>query len=109
MRTGITGNKQSGRRPIYGDFTSVDYMHMQNSIADIDQQFASLPARLRARFDNDPYQVVRFVEKPENQAEAIKLGLLPAPVEPTPSVDPVPDTAVKADPEANPSFQKPTA
>lgn len=65
-----------GRQPIYGDFTSIDYMTMQNQIADIDTAFMRLPARLRGRFKNDPYQLMRFIDDPKNRPEAIRLGLL---------------------------------
>lgn len=65
-----------GRPPMYGDFTSIEFQAMQDAIADIDMQFASLPARLRGRFQNDPRQLIRFIEKPENQKEAVRLGLL---------------------------------
>lgn len=77
LKTGVLGNPNATRRPMFGDFSSVDFMHMQNAIADIGQNFASLPARVRSRFQNDPYQLIRFVENPDNKAEAIKLGILP--------------------------------
>jgi len=77
MRTGVLGNPQNNRKPIYADFSSIDFMEMRNAIADIQQEFASLPARLRGRFQNDPHQLVRFVENPANYEEAMRLGLLP--------------------------------
>lgn len=78
MKTGVLGNPSAATRmPKYGDFTSLEYMDMRNAIADIDQEFASLPARIRGRFQNDPHQLIRFLEKPENLPEAIKLGLVP--------------------------------
>lgn len=83
----------ASRAPMYGDFTSVDFQAMHNAIADVDQQFHSLPARVRSRFRNDPYQVVRFVEDPANLHEAIKLGLMVPPegyTAPVESVKPPP-------------------
>lgn len=101
MRTGQMGNPVSEKRPIFGDFTSLEFMDMQNSIADINQEFSSLPSRVRRRFGDDPHQLIRFVEKPENMAEAIKLGLIP---EPPPDLDlPVEDPANPAAPPANPA------
>lgn len=80
MKTGQLGNPVSNKQPIYGDFSSIDYMEMRNAIADIDQEFGALPSRIRSRFQNDAHQLIRFIEKPENYQEAVKLGLLPAPV-----------------------------
>jgi len=97
------GNPNATRRPMFGDFSSVDFMHMQNSIADIDQTFRSLPARVRSRFNNDPYQVVRFVEKSENRAEAIKLGLVISDLPGNPEAPKAEETPMpRPDPEANP-------
>lgn len=78
LTSGLTG----GRQPMWVDLTSVDYQDMLNLVSDIDQQFATLPARTRGRFRNDPYQLVRFVEDPQNREEAVRLGLLvPTPEE----------------------------
>lgn len=113
LKTGLLGELSNGRQPMFGDFTSRDFHAMQNAIVDIDQQFHSLPSRIRKRFDNDPYQLIRFTEKPENRAECLKLGLL-LPTEEElqdPFVDPAQTDllpgAAKADPEANPSFKAP--
>jgi len=77
-KTGLMG--QTTRRPIFGDFMALDFQQMMNSISDVEQNFASLPSRIRSRFKNDPYQLLRFVEDPANTEEAIKLRLLaPAP------------------------------
>jgi len=105
------------RQPFYGDFTSMEYMDMQNKVADIDQMFAALPAKLRKRFNHSAYQMVRFIENPANTDEAVKLGLLAGKsVEVDPNqIDLVKEsekgpsqaqqaatTAAKADPEAQP-------
>lgn len=78
--TGILGTPNpNGRKPIFGDFSSFDHMQMRNHIADIDNQFAKLPSKIRAKFRNDPHQLICFVEDPQNLEECQKLGLLPAP------------------------------
>jgi len=109
----------SGRQPIFGDFTSIDYQEMLNTVTDIDNVFRRLPARVRNRFSNDPYQVIRFCEDPANAKEAVKLGLIEVPPgysvtesgelyptpEPGPSIPSVDQNQVdlfKADPESNP-------
>jgi hypothetical protein len=50
-----------------------------------------LPAKLRARFDNNPEKFVEYVGKGENREEAIELGLIPRP--PLKDDDTLPPTA----------------
>jgi phage internal scaffolding protein len=75
-------------QPIFGEIPSATFQEMVNTIEDTKQDFLALPAKIRNRFDNDPYQLLRFVENPENKAEAIKLGLIEAPPEPVPAPAP---------------------
>lgn len=76
-RTGVlTTGMQGNRQPMFGNFTSMDFQSMMNTLVDAQQAFAMLPSRIRGRFKNDPYQVVRFVENPDNYDEAVRLGLL---------------------------------
>lgn len=70
------GNPGASRQPIFGDFNSSDYHSMCNRVLDVQNQFRTLPARVRARFNNDAYQLIRFVENPENYKESVKLGLV---------------------------------
>lgn len=67
------------RQPMFGDFSSMDYQDMLNKVTDIDNTFRRLPARLRQRFRNDPYQLIRFTEDPANLKECVKLGLVTLP------------------------------
>ena len=46
--------------------------------------FMSLPAAVRARFENDPAEFVDFVSNPANKPEMITLGLLPPEPAPEP-------------------------
>lgn len=60
----------------YGDLPNeVDYHTNLQSVMDADEAFKSLPAKLRARFHNDPAEFVGFILNPENQSEIDKLGL----------------------------------
>ena len=67
-----------------------------------DEMFAELPAKIRGRFENNPQQFLDFCEDPDNEAEAIELGIAnkPAPdqVE-SPTLDQVVDNNT---PEGNP-------
>jgi len=68
--------------PRYGDFTGIsDYQTALNQVIAAEDEFMRLPADLRARFDNDPAQLIQFLENSDNKDEAIKLGLVNPSVE----------------------------
>ena len=63
--------------PRYGDFTGIhDYHTALNAVIAADDGFMALPATLRARFQNDPEQLIEFLDNPNNYDEAVKLGLV---------------------------------
>lgn len=71
------------RQPVFGDFSvEFDYMAAQNIVADAQQRFEALPSALRKRFNNDPHELLLFLEDPKNMEEAVKLGLVNRPVDP---------------------------
>lgn len=70
------GNPSATRMPRFEALSSQSYHEMLNRVTDIRSKFATLPSRLRRRFNNDPYQMFRFLEAPENRFEAVKLGLV---------------------------------
>lgn len=75
----LTGNM---RTPQYVDFTQIpDFLTMKNTIARVTQAFNAYPAPIRSRFQNDPALLIKFLSDPKNDAEAITLGLKPAPKE----------------------------
>lgn len=62
----------------YGDFSGVpDYKTGLERIMAADEMFASLPARIRDRFGNDPANFIEFATNPENLPELRKMGLAP--------------------------------
>lgn len=66
--------------PRYGDFTGIgDYHGALNAVIAAEDQFMALPATLRARFENDPAQLIDFLADENNRSEAEKLGLLEVP------------------------------
>lgn len=77
-RFNLTGQlPTSFNMPTYGDFTGIsDYHSALNIVREADEQFLSLPAHIRARFDNDPGKLIEFLEEPDNRDEAVKLGLV---------------------------------
>lgn len=68
-------------RPIlYGDFTDlVDFQSAMNAVREAQVSFEQLPAKTRERFSNDPQKLMEFIADPENQPEAVRLGLAVAP------------------------------
>ena len=78
------------RMPQYGDFDGVnDYHSAMNAIVEAQQTFDSLPAKLRARFSNDPAEFLDFCMNEENRDEAIRLGLVEADIQaPAPVSEP---------------------
>ena len=52
-----------------------NYVDVMNQLNEARDQFMSLPARVRSRFDNDPGQFVNFVSDASNVEEMIALGL----------------------------------
>jgi len=71
------------RLPQYGDFTGVtDYHSAMNAVVEAQASFDSLPANIRARFQNDPAQFVEFCLDDSNRHEAVKLGLVQPRIEP---------------------------
>ena len=64
------------KTPMQGDFTGVtDYQSSLNMILEANSAFMEMPAKVRARFENDPQQFLDFVSDPVNQDEAIALGI----------------------------------
>ena len=55
--------------------SEMDYHADLLAVMAADDAFKSLPAAMRARFENDPAKFVGFVQDPANQAEINKMGL----------------------------------
>ncbi len=88
----------------YGDFLGYeDYQSSLNQLLQAQEMFASIPAQIRAKFDNDPATFVDFAQNPENLAEMRELGLAPpeAPKPPTEETPP-PATPVAETPGTPP-------
>jgi phage internal scaffolding protein len=63
--------------PRYGDFTGIgDYHTALNRVMAAQDEFEALPAQIRARFENDPFKLIEFLEDENNRPEAEELGLV---------------------------------
>ena len=88
--------------PQYGDFTQVqDYHSALNQVIDAQMAFDTLPASIRAKFQNDPGQFLDYMSDDENLDEKRKLGLLP----PERPKKPQDDEKIEKDPPAPPAPQ----
>ena len=98
-RFNLTGELPSHfRAPQYGDFDGIaDYQSALNQVMAANEAFMSMPAGLRARFHNNPQNLIEFLSKEENREEAVRLGLLRPPERPpvSPPAEP-PKEAPKA-------------
>jgi phage internal scaffolding protein len=65
----------------YGDFSGVhDYHTALNTLIAAESEFDGLPAKIRARFDNEPAKLIEFLNDPKNKDQAIELGLVNRPI-----------------------------
>lgn len=85
-RYGLNGELPATvRAPEYNDYSEVgDFQSAMNAVNAARENFMQLPAKLRARFDNDPQRFLEFVHDDRNYQEARDLGLLQALVNPVP-------------------------
>lgn len=76
-RFGLTGELPHVQQlPTYDDFEGIfDYQTAMNAIVAARETFMLYPAKLRARFNNDPQEFVKFCSDHENADEIIRLGL----------------------------------
>ena len=57
--------------PLYGDFTGIgDYHSALNAVYAAEDEFMTLPAQIRARFENDPAQLIAFLSDENNRPKA---------------------------------------
>lgn len=84
-RFGLTGELPDNVRvPVSGDFTGItDFHSAMNAVREAQESFDALPAETRARFANDPQNLMEFVADGRNRDEALKLGLIDLPPEKT--------------------------
>lgn len=77
----LTGEMpQLEQLPSFQDFQGIfDYQTAMNAVVAARETFQSLPAKLRARFHNQPQEFIEFFDDPENRPEAEKLGLVDKP------------------------------
>jgi len=60
----------------FGDMTGIEFQTMQNKVANAKSMFNELPAEIRKEFNNNPKNLLEFMENPANRPKAIELGLI---------------------------------
>lgn len=96
-KTGVISHVNK-REPMYLDLSEVpDLQRSMQILADAEAAFMSLPAKVRAEFDNDAMRFVEFASDPENVDQMREWGLAePAEQPPEPAL-----VRVVTDPPAN--------
>lgn len=101
-RFGITGQMPVLERiPLMDDFTDIgDFKTAMDRIIEAQDVFMTMPADVRARFQNDPQQFLEFTSDEKNRDEMQKMGMLkPKPQDPEPmAVRVIQDPPAKGDP-----------
>jgi len=68
------------KTPTYGDFTTASSYHEAlDKLQRADELFAALPAALRSSCENDPAQLIEYVESGEHDDELIDMGVMEPP------------------------------
>lgn len=63
--------------PAYQHYEGIfDFQSAMNTIRAAQEQFMTLPAKIRSRFHNSPQEFLEFCNDEENTAEALRLGLI---------------------------------
>lgn len=66
----------------FGDFSGIeDYQSALDKTMRAQESFMALPSELRSKFQNDPAQLIAFINDPANDAESVKFGLIKPPKE----------------------------
>jgi len=61
----------------YGDFSSVDdYQTTLHKLTTAQDNFLALPSELRSKFNNDPANLISFINDPKNYDDSVKYGLI---------------------------------
>lgn len=100
MRSGQLDHLSSAR-PVFADVSQIgDFRSVLQRMAEAREAFMRVPSAIRSRFNNDPAELVEFIQKEENLEESIKLGLIEDPKKKDPK--PEPKSEPKSDPKSEP-------
>lgn len=87
-QTGVPPSAPVGQM-MAGDFSSVpSYQNALNAVLRAEENFMTLPAKIRSRFNNDPAELLAFCLNPKNRKEAEELGIVEKKEQVTPAPKP---------------------
>jgi len=73
----------------FGDVSEpLEYQEALNKVNAARSLFDSLPAQVRAKFDNEPFLFLEFAQNPENYGKLVEMGLAVAPETPETASEP---------------------
>lgn len=90
-KTGTVTHVSNAKSNSYRDLVNApSYQEALQTIINAETLFMEIPAKIRAKFNNDPQQMITYLADPKNTSEAISLGLVvaPPPTQQTPVTDP---------------------
>jgi len=91
------------RQAIFADVAEIgDFQECQSRVLAAKEAFLTLPSSIRARFGNDPAQLLDFCSDPKNRAEAIELGIIPKPEKPLETTEKPPEAKKEVPPTVPP-------
>lgn len=76
QKTGLVTHVSSLQKTFADVSHSYSYHDIKNAQIAADQAFLALPSSIRARFANDPGNLLNFLQDSNNRDEAIRLGLI---------------------------------
>lgn len=95
--------RTDGVQPVYADVSELgDYMENYQRCKQAEEMFNSLPSALRKELDNNPANLLPFIQDKNNESRCIEYGLINKPIVEAPktpvivnpdSVDPVPNSS----------------
>lgn len=99
---GLALDHVATHQPEYGFATPMSYHEALNTVKKAESMFNDLPSKVRNEFNNNPEEMLAFVQDPANKDKATELGLalsdaaeaaVPPPVVEPPPPEPVPEPA----------------
>ena len=78
-------NRKAG---VYADVSQIsDFQQALDKVLEAQHAFSTINAETRLRFQNDPAKFIEFLRDPNNEEEAIKMGLVERKPAPKPSLE----------------------
>lgn len=73
--------RTDGVQPVYADVSELgDYMENYQRCKQAEEMFNSLPSALRKELDNNPANLLPFIQNKENESRCIEYGLINKPI-----------------------------